>query len=104
MFSPKFKKSNKKIKIKINNIEIEEAQVVKYLGVLIDNKLSWKAHVQQINLKISKGIGIIARLRHYVSKNILIDIYNSCIQPHINYAVINWGGTFKSTLNPLEKP
>ncbi len=36
MFSPKYKKSNKIIKIKMNDFEIEEAQVVKYLGVLID--------------------------------------------------------------------
>ena len=91
IFSPNNKKSNKKIKIKINNTEIDEARVVKYLGVLIDNKLSSKAHVQQINLKISKGIGIIARLRHYVPRNILINIYNSFIQPHITYALINWG-------------
>ncbi len=85
----------------MNDFEIEEAQVVKYLGVLIDNKLS--RNFQQINRKISKGIGIIARLRHYVPKNILINIYNSFIQAHINYAVINWGGTFKSTLDPLEE-
>ncbi len=71
--------------------------------MFIDNKLSWKAHVQQITLMIPKGIGTIARLRHYVPKNKLMNIFNSFIQPNINYAVINWGGTPKSTLDPLKK-
>ncbi len=103
IFSPKNKRVNQEVSIQINKENLAEAQSVKYLGVLIDNKLNWKTHVQQTNLKISKGVGVLARLRHFVSKDILISIYNAFIQPHINYGLINWRGTYKSILDPVKK-
>ena len=34
---------------------------------------------------------------------ILVNIYNAFIQPHVNYGIINWGGSYKTTLDPLRK-
>ena len=45
---------------------LERKHYVKYLGVLIDSHLSWRYHIEYISSKISKGVGIIARLRHFV--------------------------------------
>ena len=45
---------------------LEHKTYVKCLGVLLDDKLSWKPHIDHICTKISEGIGIIARLRHFV--------------------------------------
>ena len=39
---------------------------VKYLGVLIDNNLSLKFHINNVALKVSKTVGVVARLRHFV--------------------------------------
>lgn len=103
IFSPKNKRLKKEVTIYINNERLAEAQSVKYLGVLIDNNLNWKTHIQHTNVKISKSIGILSRLRHFVGKDVLISIYNAFIQPHINYGIINWGGTYKSILDPLKK-
>ena len=69
--SPKNKRVNQKVSICINNENLAEAQSAKYLGVLLDNKLSWKTHIQETTMKISKGVGILARLRHFVSKDVL---------------------------------
>ena len=96
-------KKSKNIKICINNEEIAESNSVKYLGVLIDNNLNWKPHIQQTKLKIAKSIGVLSRLRHLASKEILVSIYNAFIQPHLNYGIINWGGTYTSILEPLRK-
>ena len=71
---PKNKMINRKMEIFINNETLTEGQTVKYLGVLIGNKLSWKAHIQQNNLKISKCIGILANIRHHAPKNIFVNI------------------------------
>ena len=52
------------------SIPLERKNYVKYLGVLIDiGNLSWRYHIDQISSKISKGVGIIARLRHFVPTN-----------------------------------
>jgi hypothetical protein len=48
---------------------------VKYLGLFIDSNLTWKVHIDYISLKISRAVGIIARLRHFIPKHTLQRIY-----------------------------
>ena len=48
------------------NIPLDCKNYVKYLGILIDSNLSWKIHIEYIALKISKIVGLIAKLRHFV--------------------------------------
>ena len=45
---------------------LEQQDYVKYLGILIDKNLSWKYHIDYVASKISRTIGIIARLRHFI--------------------------------------
>ena len=45
------------------NFSLECKDYVKYLGILIDSNLSWKVHIEYISLKISKAVGLIAKLR-----------------------------------------
>ena len=49
---------------------LEIKDFVKYLGIMIDSDLSWKNHIDFICHKISKSIGIIAKLRHYIPSQI----------------------------------
>ena len=46
------------------SLECKTHMFVKYVGILIEGNLSWKHHINYIFTKISKAIGIIARLRH----------------------------------------
>ena len=39
--------------------EIKEKEYTKYLGILIDHKLSWKRHINHVNLKVSEGLAIL---------------------------------------------
>jgi len=80
IFHPYQRKVYRQVNLKIldNNSEqlvsLEHKTCVKYLGVLIDGNLSWKHHIKYISMKISKGIGIIARLRHLVLRATLLNI------------------------------
>ena len=47
-------KDNRSIKMKINDKDLKQENYTKCLGVIFDNKLSWKLHIKQINLKLSK--------------------------------------------------
>ena len=69
------KKTVETLNIKIKGEQIEEKDYAKYLGILIDNKLSWNCHIKHVNLKISKGIGILTKLRRYLSKGVLRTLY-----------------------------
>ena len=83
-------KRNKKhnIAIKINNAEIKEKEYKKYLGVLTDNKVSWIHHIKHANLKVSKGIGILAKLRQFVSKDLLQKLFFAFIERHSDYGLL----------------
>ena len=69
-------------------VPLEQKKNVKYIGILIDNNLSWKYHIDYISSKVSKGIGMIARLRHLVPFATLLNIYRSLIEPYISYGLM----------------
>ena len=81
IFHPRQKKLTYQPNIKLfdystdRSIPLECKDYVTYLGVVIDSNLSWKFHVDYVALKISKSVGIIARLRHFVPFHTLLGIY-----------------------------
>ena len=95
-------KNNRIVNLKINDENLKQETSSKYLGVLIDDKLYWKHHINQLNTKISKSIGILYKLRHLIPKSTLVTRYNSFIQSHVLYGLLNWGCANKTTLEPLK--
>ena len=81
---------------------IKEKEFTKYLGVLIDKKLSWTYHFNHVNLKISRGKAILTKLRHYVSKNTLCMLYFVFVQPNIENGLIVWGRAMPRALKPIQ--
>ena len=92
----------KSLDININGIAVEEKDTTKYLGTFIDNKLNWKAQIQHIKAKLSRGIGMISKIRYYLDEACLLKMYYSFIQSHVNYNILNWSCTHKSHLKPIE--
>ena len=80
---------------------LECKEHVKYLGILLDSNLSWKFHIEYVALKISKIIGVIARLRHFVPLCTLLNIYSSLIFPYLSYGLPAWGQAAKTHLLKL---
>ena len=76
-------------------------EYVKYLGVLIDYKLSWKNHIGSVALKISKTIVLLSKLQQFVPTHTLINIYNSVIAPDLRYGLVAWGQASKNKLDKL---
>ena len=63
----------------------------KYLGMVIDNKLTFKLHVSHVQSKISRGVGILHRLSSFCGRDILVKLYYSLIYSHVIQNVIIWG-------------
>lgn len=82
-------------------VSLEQKSYIKYLGVLIDQNLSWKNHVDSVIVKISKTIGMIAKLRYFVPSTGLVNIYNSLILPYITYGLLAWGNASNAYLNKI---
>ena len=85
-----FKKTNymiittprKKTNIKITTCNIEQKSQIKYLGVYIDEHLQWDAQLKHVNNKITKNMGILYKLRYFVSINTLKQLYYTLIYPY----------------------
>ena len=73
-----------------------------YLGVLIDEQLNFKSHIDYVCGKVAKSVGVLYRLKNYVPLQTLKSLYYAFIGfPYLNYCNIIWGGTYSSHLQPL---
>ena len=79
------KKINYEFKIKIDGKKIIPSKYVKYLGVLIDQHLNWNFHINLLNSKLSRVVGMLAKIRYYVSKATLRSIYYAIFASQLTY-------------------
>ena len=77
--------------LRLNSEPIEKVTDFNFLGLSIDECLSWKAHVQKISNKMSRNIGIMRRLKHYLPLTVLRTIYNTLVLPYFQYSILTWG-------------
>ena len=97
LFHSKRLKPYKSLNLKIDGVNIQEVSTVKYLGVTFDSNLTWKNHVNELCLKLSKTVGIFSKLRYYVNVDILIMLYYSLIYPLLSYGIQVWGSHTQPT-------
>ena len=57
--------------ITINEIKTKRVKLVKYLGLWIDDNLTWEVHIDHICSKMARNIGIIKRIRNFIPKESL---------------------------------
>ena len=85
----------------VNDQEIEKVKCTKFLGLYIDNELSWRKHVNRISTKISKMTGIMAKATHVLSIQTLKTIYNTMVYPYLTYCSIIWTSTYPTRLKSI---
>ena len=76
---------------------------VKHLGILIDKNLSWKHHIDHIAIKVSRTVGLITKLRHFLPTHTLLNIYQVLVAPCLTCGLAIWGQACKSYLVKLLK-
>ena len=72
---------------------IQHVNVVKYLCIEIDSQLNFKSHINNVQPKITKGIGILFKLNKILTSNALLVLYYALIHPHLTYGILIWGST-----------
>ena len=87
--------------VKIANVSIERNQSIYFLGIHIEETLDWKCHIDYIYSKISRTTGVLYKLKQFLPRNVLMNIYNATILPHLNYCNIIWGNTYKTKVNKI---
>ena len=85
---------------KLSRVGTDCAEVsTKFLGVVIDEALSWKHHVTNVNSKIARAIFSIKQVKKFLPQSSLVTLYNALVHPHISYGILAWGCANISILN-----
>ena len=87
--------------LQLNSNIIERENYLKFLGVILDEHLTWKRHMQLIENKVSKNVGVLYKTSKLINSKCLRSIYFSLIHSYINYAIIAWASTNKTKLKKL---
>lgn len=100
--------SSKKVKHKSLDVNIDGAKLdmvnsFKYLGAHLDSSLNWNDHIDYMCTKIAKRIGVLSRIRGYVSQKTASLLYNSTILPVFDYCDVLWSNTSAKNLSRIQR-
>ena len=84
------KKDRPNIEIRINESCLEKVKTQKFLGVLFDEKMSWKDHINSVISKLNSCLGATRRARPFLDVSSLFTIYHSLMQSRANYCCSAW--------------
>ena len=102
-----FRAKNKKVPSDLNHIIIDDVtiqrvNVTKYLGLYMDEYLTWSHHITHLNKNLSKYFGIFKRLRESISKKIARQLYYAFIYSRIDYGIQIYGFCSETLLDKIQ--
>ena len=85
----------------IDGNKIPEVEEMKFLGIIIDNKLRWAPHIEFLSKKLKSATGIINHIRQYIPPENYKMLYHTLFESHMNYGITVFGGALKSYTEKL---
>ena len=87
--------------IHIDNFQIPQVISVKFLGVHLDQHLTWNIHIAQLASKISKNVGILSRIAYLLPNHLRLNLYHSLVHPYLSYCNMVWASNYVTRLKRL---
>ena len=106
IFCPSYKQKGPELipKIELQGQQIQQVAQTKFLGIIIENDMTWQAHIKFLCNKTAKSIiGIIQKARVHLDTDTLVGLYYFFIYPYLSNGITVWGKATKSVLEPLFK-
>ena len=100
---PKLHESFVHLKVNYNDLQLTCVNSSKYLGVMVDNKLSFQSHINMIENKVARAVGILSKVRFLFPSSTLLLLYSTLIKPHLLFGITLWGSTCSSYLCKLQR-
>ena len=73
--------------LKVNNLTLKQVTSVKFLGVIIDDQLTWEPHIEHLKTKLNSSIVVIKRIKKFIPISEHINLYNALFKSHISYCI-----------------
>ena len=100
----KFWPDLKPFTVKIGDVELNNSNSTKFLGMMVDECLTWNAHVGNLYSKIRANKMLLVNAKHLLPTDALRKIYFAHIYTHLTYSLVVWGLMIhKSSYNSLYK-
>ena len=87
--------------LKINNYEIKRSTSIKFLGVMVDEHLNWKDHINVIENKLSKNLGLLHKAKQFLSSKAMKSVYFLFLHSYLTYGNVVWCSTSMSKTKKL---
>ena len=92
---------DRELTLSLNGEKIKKVDKIKFLGVIIDEKLAWDEHITHLEHKLLSTIVLIKRLKKFIPSSHYPKIYQSLFVSHLTYGISCWGGIYQSKLQKL---
>ena len=86
--------ANDRDTLSINVVELEQVNYIKFLGLVIYDKLQWHHHIEHCRKKVSRGIYAMNSVKNIVTCEHLRILYFSLVHPYLLYGIHIWGNTY----------
>jgi len=100
---PRDTKESTQYDLLINDTILTRVPHCKFLGISIDESLTWKRHVANINSKISRALFKINQLKFSLPRDSLRTLYFSLLHPHLTFGILAWGNAKSTVLSKTER-
>lgn len=94
--------NNPQLNLSMKNINIEQVNMIKLLGLTIDSSLSWSSHINNMITKIGKGICMTRKCLTFITPSIIKSVTHSLVLTHLEYCPVIWSSASKSNMKKLQ--
>ena len=96
------KSKTEELTLNIGTYKLHSSETVKFLGVWIDNKMTWNKHVSTLIVKLKQNMQLLKLSNKFLNKDTKKLIYYAHIYSHITYGILIWGNMInQSTINKI---
>ena len=97
------RKSEPPLTFEIGKDFFQSSISAKYLGVTIDNHLSFNQHITLLENKVARSVDVISKLRFYLPQSSLVILYFFLVHTRLLYALQVWASTYNTYLSKLKR-
>ena len=102
VFRPPRYKLSERVTLKLHHSKLFESSKINYLGLILDNKLNWKAHTTELSKKLSRAVGLLYKIKNLCPASVLRSLYFSLFNSHLSYGLVVWGNANCNYLNKIK--
>ena len=89
------------LNLKLDDFPIKQCTETKFLGVIIDDKLNWDAHIKYLKRKLGYSVATLNRIKDSIPNHLHRDLYYTLFESHLSYCISAWGSAAQFRINTL---